>query len=255
MPVNKKSGIRWVFILGFVLTLVFVSIVFLKKAVLTNSARLIIGQATGFKVELDEFDVNPLGGTVSVKNLRLFNPAEFNSGLFLSVREVFTNVNIEDYLRRKLIHLEQLRLNLDEITVVRNAEGQTNLSVLSSVEHQTESIRTERERTDAKKISFLIDELRLTMRKVNYLDYSTGEAEPKQYSFDMKVNEKVLKNVTDPAAVIGTIILQIAYNTSIGNLGIEFSGLEEQVQSSLANTDVLARQGFGYLMAKKDVKE
>lgn len=241
--------------LGFILALVFISIFALKKAVLTNAARLIVGQATGFKVELDEFDVNPIGGTASVKNLRLFNPPEFNSGMFLNVREVFTNIKIADYFKRKLVHLQQLRLNLDEITVVRNAQGNTNLSALSSVENQREPAHTERERTSTEKISFLIDELHLTMHKVNYLDYSSGGPEPKQYSFDMKVNEKVLKNVTDPAAIIGTIILQIAYNTTIGNLGIDFSGLEEQVQSELANTDALARQGFGYLMAKKDVKE
>lgn len=255
MSAKMKSSIRWVFILGFVLLLAFVAIIALKKAVLTQTARLIVGQATGFKVELDEFDVNPIGGSAHIKNLRLFNPPEFNSGLFLSVREVFTNINIADFFKRKLLHLEQLRLNLDEITVVRSANGKTNLTALSSVENRTEPTRTERERASSENISFLIDELRLTMRKVNYLDYSSGGPEPKQYSFDMKVNEKVLKNVTDPAAVIGTIILQIAYNTNISNLGIEFSGLEEQVQSALANTDVLARQGFGYLMAKKDIKE
>ena len=255
MPAKKKSGIRWGLFLAFAIVLAFISILIMKKTVLTNVARLIVGQATGFKVELDEFDVNPISGTATVKNMRLFNPPEFNSGVFLNLRELFANINIADFFKRKLIHLEQLRLNLDEITVVRSADGKTNLSALSSVENQREPARTEQERTSSEKISFLIDELHLTMRKVNYLDYSSGGPEPKRYSFDMKVNEKVLKNITNPAAIMGTIILQIAYNTAVGNLGIDFSGLEEQVQSELANTDALARHGLDYLMARKDVFE
>ncbi|MBI4430389.1 MAG: hypothetical protein HY587_01585 [Candidatus Omnitrophica bacterium] len=252
---SKKTPPRRLVVL-IVITVVVVSLFFfLRKAILTYAARLIVGQAADFKVELGHFDINPFFGIVSIKNLRLYNPPEFNSGIFLNLPEVEVDAKISDFLTRRLVHLEMVRLNLDEVTVIRNAEGKTNLSILTSVSSQKETVHTEKERARQEKITFLIDELHLTMRNVNYVDHSVQGAAPKTYSFDMKINDKVMKNITNPAAIVGTIVLQIAYHTTIGNLGINFDGLQRQVESALANSEILARQGFGYLMAKKDVLE
>ena len=243
-------------VIGFLIF--FFIFVVVRRTILTNVARLIIGRTTHFKVELGHFDINPFLGALSVKDVKFYNPPEFGSGLFLDLKEVYIDLNIIDFFTRRMIHVQKLKLNLNEITVVRNAQGKVNLTTLTPVSSsQHEQPRTMKQKTPAReeKMPFLIDELYLTMRKVNYLDYSKNPTEPKKYGFDMKVNETVMKNVTNPAAIMGTIVLEIAYHTTIGNLGIDLKGLKRQVESSLANTETLTREGLDYIRAKKDAFE
>jgi hypothetical protein len=68
---------------------------------------------------------------VTIENLKLYNTPEFGGTPFLDIRELHLEYDRDALAQRKL-KIKLLRLNLEELTVVRNAMGSTNIATLST---------------------------------------------------------------------------------------------------------------------------
>ena len=85
-----------------------------------------IRTATGMEPEMGGFSFGLMDPKVTLDNFRLYNPAEFGGVQFLQVPELHIDYD-RDALRRHEIHIRFMRVNLQEMDVVKNAAGATNI--------------------------------------------------------------------------------------------------------------------------------
>jgi uncharacterized protein involved in outer membrane biogenesis len=81
---------------------------------------------TGMDAEIGSFSVGLAEPTVTIQNLRLYNPPDFAGTPFLDIREIHVEYDPAALTRHEL-HVTLMRFNLGEIDVVKNQAGQTNI--------------------------------------------------------------------------------------------------------------------------------
>ncbi len=124
-----KKLLKWVFRLVLLaLALVAVLILF-RNPLLRILAEQQVRQETGMETILGRVRIDLRSPVVRLENVRLISPAEFGGRLFLDLPEVRIEYDSVAVLFRR-IRLRRVDFRLDEVRVVRNAQGRTNLEVL-----------------------------------------------------------------------------------------------------------------------------
>jgi uncharacterized protein involved in outer membrane biogenesis len=103
-----------------------VAVVLLKDILFKALAEHRIRRQTGLDVTIRKLEVGLLAPTLTLEGFKLFNPPEFGGAPLFDIPEVHFEY---DPLQAAAgnIHLRLLRFNLNEINLVRNQAGQTNL--------------------------------------------------------------------------------------------------------------------------------
>ncbi|MBN1688297.1 MAG: hypothetical protein JW893_04280 [Candidatus Omnitrophica bacterium] len=187
----------------------------------------VFSDALGVSVQTTKLHFNPLKGEAGIYGLKIHNPEGFQEKLMASVPEIFIRYDLKGLLARK-IHIEQIRFNMDQITIERGAEGQTNLlelpalkAMLKREEGAPPAPTTGKapEKEPAAKgtpFSLMIDELIVSVGRGRYVDNSRGEARVRE--FPMNIQNQVFKDVTDPNRVIQQIVLKTLQEVGLNAL-------------------------------------
>ena len=207
--------------------LVLVIVMFFAKNIM---ARTIISAGvkaiTGLKLGIKSMDVGVLRTLIGVRGLELFNPPGFKDSLMADVPEIYVDYDLGAFFKKK-VHLNELRLNLKELIVVKNNKGELNLNSLKVVKKKKKTAGK-----DAKKTHFQINALELKIGRVIYKDYSTGGA-PKVREFNVDVEERY-ENITDPRALGKLIMFRALVNTTISSLAdFDLGPLKEGLNKTL----------------------
>ena len=87
-----RRVLKWAaLILGFALVLAVLAVAF-KDPLIKAFAEHRIKSKTGMNTQIDELQVSLTTGRVLLKDLKIFNTAEFGGGLFLHVPEIYLEV-------------------------------------------------------------------------------------------------------------------------------------------------------------------
>ncbi|MBI3458038.1 MAG: hypothetical protein HY002_19875 [Candidatus Rokubacteria bacterium] len=113
-------------------------------------------------------------------------------------------------------HLEEVRIQLEELAVIRNAQGQVNVNSLRSVREQRGDTGTPRKPASAKAPQVRIDRLQVKIGRVIFKDYSQG-ATPLVKEFNVNLDER-FENVTNPQALASAIVTKALARTTISQL-------------------------------------
>jgi hypothetical protein len=81
---------------------------------------------TGMDAEVGRFSLGLAEPTMTIQNLRLYNPPSFGGTPFLDIPEIHVEYD-RAALARHEIHVTLLRFNLGELDIVKNQAGQTNI--------------------------------------------------------------------------------------------------------------------------------
>ncbi|MBC8473775.1 MAG: hypothetical protein H8D54_03090 [Candidatus Omnitrophica bacterium] len=165
---------------------------------------------TGLKLDIKSMDVGIVKTLIGIRDLRLFNPSGFEDRLMVDMPEIYVDYDLAAFFKGKT-HLEKVRLNLQEFTVVKNKEGKLNLDSLKTVKKTKETAKKESKMSDLQ-----IDVLELRIGKVIYKDYSNSRT-PRVREFNVNINERY-ENITDPYAFANLIVVKALINTSIASL-------------------------------------
>jgi uncharacterized protein involved in outer membrane biogenesis len=122
--------IKWLFILLLLALLALAGLVVSKDAIARLAAEERIRAATGMDVKIEKLSVGILSPVVTVQNLKLYNTPEFGGTPFMDVRELHVEFDREAFAQRKL-RIKLLRLDLAELTMVKNDAGSTNFQFLN----------------------------------------------------------------------------------------------------------------------------
>ena len=164
-----KKFRRWgIGVLAGVIVL-FLALILFRDAVLKAVAEHSIEDETGLRAVIGELRTTLGSGAVRVRDLKLYNPPEFGGTLMADVPELVVDLDATQAADGKL-HFRQLKLDLAELNVVRNAAGRFNLD---GVEKRIrERLHQRRKKRGAKfKFEFAgIERLQLNMGQVLYTD-------------------------------------------------------------------------------------
>jgi len=117
---------KWLFRL-FLLAVVLIVILLLSlNSILRVWVEHRIRARTGMDAEMGRFSLSLTEPTVTIQNLKLYNPPGFGGTPFLDIREIHVEYD-RAALARHEIHLTLLRFNLGELDIVKNEAGRTNI--------------------------------------------------------------------------------------------------------------------------------
>ena len=118
------------------------------------------------------------------------------------------------------IHLEDMRLNFDQLTIVKNAQGKMNIDTLKPQKQDQQSKggtpETKKGGTGQKIPDIQIDHLSLKVGKVVYKDYSQGGA-PAVQEYNVNISEE-FKDITDVQGLVGAIVFKTVSRTALSSL-------------------------------------
>ena len=192
---------------------------------------------TGLKLSIKSMNIGILNTLIGIKKLQLYNPPGFVDKLMVDLPEVYVDYDLGAFIKGK-VHLEEVRLDLKEFSVIKNEKGELNLDSLRVVEEKKEEkVEGEegKEEEKTKMPELQIDVLELKIGKVVYKDYSKGTP-PKVREFNVNIDERY-ENITDPRALISLIIVKALKNTTIARLtNFNLGALQEDVAEKLKET-------------------
>lgn len=196
---------------------------FIAKTAVTSGVKAV----TGLEMDIDSMDVGILNTLVGINGMKLYNPPEFSDRVMIDIPEIYVDYDLSAFIKGTA-HLEEVRINLKELTVVKDKEGRLNINSLKVAKKGEKPEKPgERKETEIK-----IDLLDLKIGKVIYKDYSRG-SEPKILEYNLNLHEKYY-NITDLNEMGKLILVKALMNTNIANLtNFALNSLQSEVSDIL----------------------
>lgn len=232
----KKIGI-----IAVILIALLVVISFSKDMIAKTGIEKGVEAVTGLKLRMGSLNVGIIKTIVGIRDLMLYNPKGYQDAVMLDMPEIFVDYDLPAIFNRK-VHLEEMRIDLKEFTVVKNSSGGLNLDSLKVVQAQKEGRRPgDKEKEKAELPEIQIDSLRLKIGKVVYKDYTKGP-KPSVKEFNVNLDEKY-ENITNPYALVSLIIVKALANTTIANLtNFDLGGLKDTIGGTLSTAQKAAAE-------------
>jgi len=232
----KTAGIRILVGIGVVLLVLAVSKNLLAKAVVTGGVKAI----TGLNLDIKGMDVGVLRSAIGIKGLVLRNPSGFSDPVMVSIPEVYVDYDLGAFLGGK-VHLEEVRLHLEEVAVIKNKEGLVNLDALKTVQASKKGGSSSDAGAHGGEMPELqIDALSLKVGTVIYRDYSKG-APAKVQEFAVNIDDR-FENISNPNALMALIVTRALASTAVARLtGLNLNALEGEVGERLGRATDAAR--------------
>jgi hypothetical protein len=124
-----KKLFKWIMRLVIVALALVALVVLFRNPILRLAAEHRIQRETGMETILGRVRVDLRSPVVRLENVRLISPPEFGGRLFLDLPEVRLEYDSVGLLFRR-IRFRQITFRLDELRLVRTANGTTNLDLL-----------------------------------------------------------------------------------------------------------------------------
>lgn len=192
----------------------------ITQTILTSA----LSGAAHVPVKIGSVDLSFLSASIRLKDINVYNPSGFKDKRMAQIPQVFIDFEPGELFQGRA-HFKEVRLDLKEMTVVRNKDGKLNVdSVKPTEEQKKEAKQKAKPASGQKPPKLMIDKLFLSIGRVVYEDYSAG-GEPQIQTFDINIKDREYTNIDNPSAVVSLLMFEALTRTSL---------------SSLANLDVNA---------------
>lgn len=236
---------RKIIIIPAIVLAILIALFYGKNMIIKTSVTAGVRTMTGLKLSIRSMDIGIFKTLIGIKGLQLYNPSGFEDELMMDLPEIYVDYNLGAFMKGKT-HLEEVRLNLKEFSVVKNEAGELNLDSLKVVEaaEEEEEVIDEDKREGSKMPGLQIDVLELKIDKVVYKDYSKGTP-PKVKEYNVNINER-FENITDPQSFGRLIILKALKNTAIASLAnFDIGKLQKGLTETVRKTTEMALETPG----------
>ena len=210
-----KTGFRIIIVLIVILGVLFVG----RNIIAKFSIEKGVEAATGLPLNIKKLDLGLVTTHIGINGLSLFNPKEFGDEVMFHASEIFVDYNLGAILKGK-IHLEDIRLDFDQLVIIKNEQGQTNLEALKPKTKKDQPSQEAEKKDDAgskKSPQIQIDHLSVKIGKIIYKDYSQG-GDPVIKEYQVNISEE-LNDVMDPNSLLNFIAAKAMAKTALSSLG------------------------------------
>jgi hypothetical protein len=203
--------IKWIFKWLFRLFLLAVVLIVILLLSYNSILRVVIEHniraQTGMDAEIGRFQLGLAEPTVTIQDLKIYNPPDFGGTLFLDIPEIHVEYD-RDALAQRRLHFTLVRFNLGELDIVKNAKGQTNIFSLGLAIPKNPSGNGDRARNELKRQTGLdfagIDALNVSVGTLKYIDLQNQKNNRTQ---TVGLQSQVIANVKSPADLTGLAFL------------------------------------------------
>jgi len=226
--------IKKLLIIGIIVVL---GLLVVKNTVIKMAVSSGVKAVTGLKLKIRSMDVGIARTAVGIRDMKLYNPKGYPDKIMADVPEIYVDYRLGSILAGKP-HLDEVRLNLKELVVVKNADGQLNLDSVKGIQ-DSPSKKSAKTSKEGGAPEFQIDVLELTVGRVVYKDYSGG-GEPKIQEFNANLSERY-EDISSPADISRIVLITALKKTPIARLAnFDIGSLQDTVGSlkSVAQKDL-----------------
>ena len=198
-----------------VLAIVVVSILaigILKDQIIKSIITIAATEVTGAPVHIDGFSLGLFNQSVRISGFKMYNPKGFPRGILVHLSKINVTYDLGALFKKKL-RLVSAEIELKEMGLIKNAQGQLNVNELK--------VMKQAERKEAKpsrQMPMQIDLLKLGIGKIVSKDYSPGK-EPVVYVYDVNIH-KSYKNITSVQELAALIMIEPMKAAGIQTAGI-----------------------------------
>jgi len=197
-------------VLGVALT----GLILAKDPICKTLAQRSLHECTGLRAEIGHIRMTFGSGAFQVRDLKLYNAPEFGGSLLADVPELLVDLDALQ-VADGILHFRNLKLNLAELNVVKNAQGRLNLE---GVEKAMREHLHRKKRKKGEKFEFEfggIDQAQLTLGRIAYQDLQ----KPSQSrAIDLAITDEVvsgLKTEEDLQRWAGTMLFRVLMQESL----------------------------------------
>lgn len=126
---------KWIYRLIVIALLLLIGAYLLRDPLLQSLAEKRIRASIGLDARMDDLDVALLDQRVTLRNLRIYNTAEFGGGVMLDIAELHFELDAQA-LRDQELHFKLIRVEVAELGLVINKEEQTNFDAVREYRRQ-----------------------------------------------------------------------------------------------------------------------
>ncbi len=247
-----------------------------KSLLLEKMVAGAIARTTGFGVKFESFDVKLIASEFEIVDLQLMNPPGYDPPRAMEVRQLLVKYNLWSLLG-KTPHFYELTLDIPELALIQNEDGDTNFGELVANLQKQGAGGQERGQpapaptTPAPEAPqpdqpppppagppapppappFRIDCLNVKLGQVMYVRHKAGETQPDIQTLDINVNE-TYRDVTSPERLAADILSRIVSRQAAQRISDWADDHQEDMeQLGLDKKDVqkAAEQVQGFLKA------
>ena len=187
--------IKWVLIVTLVICAVTVGLVLSRDKIAKTAMEQQIRAQTGMDVKIGKLSTKLLSPIATIENLTLYNTAEFGGTPFLNIREMHIEFDREALAHREL-HFKLLKMNIGELSVVKNDLGQTNIvSMMNAAK-----LKPPTGAVDFKGIEVA----NFSIGKISYLDLKNQK---NNRQLNVNLQNQVFRNLKTAEDFFGTFVL------------------------------------------------
>jgi uncharacterized protein involved in outer membrane biogenesis len=187
--------IKWVLIVTLIIVAVAVGLVLSRDNIAKTAMEQQIRAQTGMDVKIGKLSTKLLSPIATIENLTLYNTAEFGGTPFLNIRELHIEFDREALAHREL-HFKLLKLNISELSVVKNDLGQTNIVTMMAAAR----LKPPTGAVDFKGIEVA----NLSINKISYLDLKNQK---NNRQLNVNLQNQVFRNLNTAEDVFGAFVL------------------------------------------------
>jgi len=191
--VGMKTLRRWAFRLFILLVILLAAAISLLNTAARKIAERQLTEETGCQVKIGSVDVGLLTPYVTIKNLVIYNTAEFGGSPMIVLPELRVQYDLAA-LKSHQLHCKLLLLNLSQINIVEDKNGRRNFDVQPRPTMRSGPPNSSpAPRASSKGLQFTgIDTLNLTLGKATYKRLQQPD---KVEELDLNVNHQQFSNI------------------------------------------------------------
>lgn len=167
-----------------------------------------IKSRTGFDASVASLSCNPFAGRLTLRGFVLSNPASFASADFLQLREFHAEFDVGSLFAER-VSVEELRIDVRRIALVRRSDGESNAALLARNLGLGAPVAgapgpAPRPAADSSEKKFRIGRLAIRVDQLVVADYSGAIPDVKQYDLAL---DQHYENVTEAKQILVPAVL------------------------------------------------
>jgi len=202
--------------LGIVAVAVVVASLLGRSLLIKQGLQSGVKKSLGMELTIREINVGLFRTDIRVEGLKIYNPEGFEGELLADLPLIFVDYELGPMLKDK-VHLHEVELNINEIVVVRNKNGEVNLNRLKPISAGTGKAPTKRPPEEEWEMK--IDRLILTINSVKFVDYFLRE-EPLTIEIPIGVDHEVFEDLNSVDEIVQVVALRTIMAAGLTNIGI-----------------------------------
>src|SRR6266446_4482943 len=206
----------WMVPAGLIVLLV---VLFLSRNVIARvSVEIGAKKVTGFPLKIGSVDVGLFSGKLDVRDLTLMNPPEFQEKMFVDMPQLYVDYRLGSMLSGAP-HINDMLINIKQLVIVKTDKGDSNAMKLKGVVSGGNSKSSTK---------YQLDQLRIQVGSVTIKDYS--RVKPMERTLTLNL-QRTYKNISDSTDITRLVLLSIAGNVPLPDIGIKPEDLKKGLGS------------------------